>query len=214
MPTSSYQIGDGVTAETIRLKSLDEFTLDELQEVGRALLDMPERLNRIWGTKAALIRALRERLIELKAKAPPPSDHQGRAAYFATRKTEAWFVLTAVKFANHVECCVEQGRPWEAVSFALDIGKLVTELGFKIDWQTDALEGQAMREGRVKGADASRRHTPEHRHSVVNDLIRQGLKPTKAFVKAAELLGDKGPSSAREAYYRIRKKSSRADGLE
>lgn len=152
MPTSSYQIGDGVTAETIRLKSLDEFTLDELQEVGRALLDMPERLNQVWGTKAALIRALRERLVELKAQAPPISDHQARAAYFATRKTEAWFVLNAVKFANHVECCVEQGRPWEAVSFTLDIGKLVTELGFKFDWQTDALEGQAMREGRVTSA--------------------------------------------------------------
>jgi len=214
MPTSSYQIGDGVTAETIRLQSLDEFTLNELQEVGRALLEMPERLNQVWGTKAPLIRALREKLIELRAQAPDSSDHQARTAYFATRKTEAWFVLTAVKFAKHVECCVEEGRPWEAVSFAFDIGKLVAELGFKVDWETDTLEGQAIREGRAKGADASRRHTPEHRHKVVNELIGQGLKPTKAFIKAAKLLGDKGPSSAREAYYQIRRKSSKPDGLE
>lgn len=214
MPTSSYQIGEGVTAETIRLKGIDDFTLDELQEVGRSLLDMPKRLNQVWGTKAPLIRILRKRLIEIKAQAPDPSDQQARAAYFAIRKSEAWFVLTAVKYAKHVESCVDQGRPWEAVSFAFDIGILMAELGFKIDWETDTLEGKAMREGRAKGANASRRHTPEHRHSVVDDLIRNGLKSTEAFARAAEILGDKGPSSAREAYYKIRKKLSKADGLE
>lgn len=206
MPTSSYQVGDGITAETRRRTSLDEFTLDEMREIGQALLDMPERLNKVWGTKAPLIQALRARLVELKAQAPDLTDYEASAAFFAARKTEAWFVLTAVKFAKHVERCIEEGRSWETVSFAFDIGQLVTEYGFKRDWEAPALTGQKIRDSLREGPKARRKGSIEERYRAVVKYLNDGQKLPDAFRSAADALGV-SESAARNGYYDFKKDS-------
>jgi hypothetical protein len=130
MATNTKKVGDGITARTIRLKDVEDFSLDEWADLKSTLVSLPEVYQSAWGPNAPLIANIREWLVEVRSKAPEPSDHRALAEYFAYRETEAWFVLTIAKFARHIERCVEQKKSWEAVSFALDLGMLVAELAY------------------------------------------------------------------------------------
>ncbi len=88
-------IGSGVTSETIRLKAVRDLTEQDMEDIRVALLEMPDRLNRPWGTKAPLIAALRQELVQIRAEAPTLEDYAECAVYFATYKTKAWFVMWA-----------------------------------------------------------------------------------------------------------------------
>lgn len=200
MADSSKRIGSGITAETIKLRQTDDLSLREIEAIRDAMLSMPEMFRRKWGPKAPLISMIRERLIEIRSNAPDPDDYVASAAYYATHQTEAWFILTAAKFAKHIETCVAEDRSWEAVSFAYDLGELMTELAFKKRWEKEALAGERLLEAQGQSARMRRRQPREERVAFVEMKLAEGKSARQAFEIAAKHFGVSA-STIKKDYY-------------
>lgn len=214
MPIKSRKVGSGISTETRKTATVDSFSEEDLETEVLRLQRMPESLNQKWGTKSRLIAELRKRLEGIRADAPEPDNYGDVKAYYAERETEPWYILNAVRHVNLIERCIKQDRIWEAVSLAYDLGELMTELTFKMDWEGAALEGQKMREGRIQASRGNRRHLAIDRYRLVKRYIEGGMTVREACVRAARELGDKGPGSARNDYYKVKNSRSNADGLE
>ena len=122
-----------------------------------------------------------ERLAHIRSNAPEPNDHRAVAEYFGYRKTEAWFGSTIAKYAKHIEHCVAQNRTWEAVSFAIDLGMLVTELAYKQDLDRAALVGKAMLDMQGAPAKARRKQPAEERIAYVEQMKATGKVCARSF---------------------------------
>jgi hypothetical protein len=200
MATNTKKVGDGITARTIRLKDVEDFSLDEWADLKSTLVSLPEVYQSAWGPNAPLIANIREWLVEVRSKAPEPSDHRALAEYFAYRETEAWFVLTIAKFARHIERCVEQKKSWEAVSFALDLGMLVAELAYKHDIERAALRGASLLETQGQSAKARRKQPAEERIAFVEQKKAMGKSVRQAFSIAAKHFGVSAATIKKDYY--------------
>lgn len=185
-------------------------TSDDHSQLKNELESVPDKLSQPWGTKSQLIEALRDRLIQIKTAAP--EDPYDRAKYFARNKGEPWYIRTAMKYARHVEKCVEQGRVWEAVSFTYDVSELVTELGFKMDFEKSALTGAQLLNSQGKGAKARRQQSDLLRYERVLEYVDKGHSVRRAFTLVAKQFGVSASTIKRD-YYAVKKRSN-ADRLE
>lgn len=108
-----------------------------------------------------------------------------------------------MKYAKHIEKCVEQGRTWEAIAFAYDIGELITELCFKMDWERQALVGQGMLEAQGQAAICRRKQPAEERILFVHGKVSEGKSKRLAFDLAGRHFGVSA-STIRKDYYKKR----------
>lgn len=203
MATSTKMVGDGITARTIRLKDVEDFSPQDWADFKLTLVAMPKVFESPWGTNALLIAKMRERLTDITSNAPEPNDHRALAEYFAYRKTEAWFVLTITKYAKHIERCVAQNRAWEAVSFGIDLGGLVTELAYKHDLERAALVGAGMLDVQGASAKARRMQSAEERIAYVEQRKATGKSLRQIFQLAAKHFGVSA-AAIKKDYYKKR----------
>lgn len=203
MATSTKMVGDGITARTIRLKGVEDFSLQDWSDLKSALVAIPTVYESPWGTSAPLIAAMRGRLAKIRSKAPEPSDHRAIAEYFAYRETEAWFVLTIVKYAKHIERCIAENRNWEAVSYGIDLGFLVAELATKQDLERAALVGASTLDAQGKSAKARRRQSAEERIAFVKRSLAVGKGTRQSFLIAAKHFCV-SPQTISKDYYKYR----------
>lgn len=104
------------------------------------------------------------------------------------------------KYAAAAERSVAEGRPWEAIDFALEIGELLTELRMKKLWERPAMVGEALlRNSGRKGAQADRVRA-------VDELVASGVGTVAAFSLVAEREGSGvKPGTIGKDYYAARK---------
>ena len=203
MATRTKMVGDGITASTIRLKDVGDFSPQDWSNFRSTLVAIPKVFESPWGTNASLIAGMRRMLADIRSKAPEPSDYRAFAEYFACQKTEAWFVLTINKYAKHIERCVAQDRKWEAVSFAIELGVLVAELASKHDLERAALIGARMLDVQGASAKVRRRQSAEERIAYVEQEKATGKSLRQIFPIAAKHFGVSA-SAIRKDFYKKR----------
>lgn len=190
MKKTSVAVGQGITLSSRLQRVLELVVQAEADEIRQFLGSTYNKLNKPWGLHSRLIAALRERLNEIEASFVDPADSSERKAKFRERETEGWYLLQAVRRANLIEKYISS-RPWEAVSLAYELGELVTELAFKLDFEKAALAGQKTLEAQKAAAGARRRQPRAVRVAFVNSLVDQGHLVTKAFKIAGVHFGVK-----------------------
>ena len=188
--------GTGITSRTRRLKVLDGTNADDADEIREFLLGL-DRLNSPWGRHARLIKVMKARYEELKISAP--TDLQLHRELTRPRTSEFSYLFECVRHARLVEKLIES-RPWEAVSLAMDLMELMTELSFKEAHERDALDGQKMNEGRIKGGKSRRRQPRQERIDFVNALVEEGLGKRKAMRDAAKHFGVSYSAISKDCY--------------
>jgi len=194
--TTTVGEGTGITSRTRRLKVLDGTNADDAEEA-REFLRGLDRLNSPWGRHARLIEAMRARYDELKTSAP--TDPQLHREFTLPRTSEFSYLFQCVRYALLVEKHIES-RPWEAVSFALDLMELLTELSFKEAHERDALDGRGMNEGRIKGGKSRRRQPRQERIDFVNAMVEEGSGKRKAMRDAAKHFGVSYSAISKDCY--------------
>jgi transposase-like protein len=197
-----------MTEETVERVQLDPREPDDVQLMIEWLEGVPARLNQPWGSHGSVIAGVRGRLQEITAELQH-IDHNAAEyfAYFKERDTEGWYVREIVTTARAVELAIEGGRPWEAVSRAMQIGELLTELRLKFSWEPDALWGRQRREEQRQGAEKWRRSSAEERIRMVNDLCAKGLSKRNAIRRTASHFG-LHPSTVSKDYYNKKYRST------
>jgi hypothetical protein len=177
--------GSGISARTRRLRVLDGSEADDAAEAHAAFRQL-DRLNEPWGRHAKFIEAVKSRYDLLKTSVPAdPHEHLEATR---PRTSEFSYLFQCVRYVRLVEKHIES-RPWEAVSLAMDLMELLTEFSFKEAYESDALDGQTMREGRVKGGKSRRKQPREERLAFVNNLLAQKVSKREAMRKAASHFG-------------------------
>jgi hypothetical protein len=178
--------GDGITMRTDRLQVLDGSDPIEAQVWRQFLAHTHDRLNQPWGNYRRLVDALRVLLEQLEAQLP--DDPELRRQHYKPRSAKLWYVLEAVRRANLIEKYIPE-RPWEAVSLAVELGELVTELALKADFEKQALAGGQILDARGQGARARRKQSREDRVRMVDELVASGWKKGAAFQEVAARCG-------------------------
>ncbi|MEB3416802.1 hypothetical protein VCJ71_12085 [Alteriqipengyuania sp. WL0013] len=199
----SKAFGTGLLMETVKFEKLDDsMSQKEILEKVCAFLPSDGVLNSPWGANAKFIRAMRTWHDLLSAKRKP-----GRP--YKLKENVDWYVKTICQYAAQVERSVKAGRTWEAVSFALDIGKLFGELRIKIEFEADAIKGRSLSDGQKAAAAARRKGPASERYELAEKYMQQGHSVRDSFARAAEVL-DCSPSSVRRDHYEFRKRRSQS----
>jgi len=200
MHKTSISVGEGVTRTTKQQRVLDASAPEEAEEFWQFVRATHDRLNQPWGSHSRLIAGLRERLHQIESSMADPANRAERKASFLERESEGWYVLQAVRRANLIEKYITS-RPWEAVSLGIELGELVTEFAFKMDFERPALAGQKTLDAQKAAAKARRRQPREQRIAYVDELVLQGHQKVKALELAATHFGVKY-QTVRNDYYR------------
>ena len=194
--TTTVGEGTGITSRTRRLKVLDGTNADDAEEARQFFRGL-DQLNAPWGRDARLIEVMRARYEKLQTSAP--TDPKLHRELTRPRTSEFSYLFQCARYALLVEKHIE-ARPWEAVSLAMDLMELLTELSFKEAHERDALDGQKMNEGRLKGGKSRRKQPRQERIDYVNGLVGQGFGTRRAMRDAAVKFGV-SYSTIRKDYY-------------
>jgi hypothetical protein len=178
-------VGSGITEESVETIELDPSNPDDGQLMKEWLEGISAGLNQPWGSHASIIAATRLRFQEIKIELKEVErGSKEYAAHFKERDSEPWYVREIVKTARAVELALEGGRPWEAVSRAMQIGELLAEFRLK-RWDKPALFGEKrLTEMREQGRK-SRRSSKQGRIDRVEQLVQEGMKVTYAIRRVA-----------------------------
>ena len=153
------------------------------------LRGISETISEPWGGQGPLIESARERLQEIKAEAPSIFDDlEGHNSYFVERATLGWYLQAIDAEAHVIEEAVAEGRPWQAVACAMQIGELVTELRMKQLWEPHALRGQDALEATRRGGASTRKTTDEQKVACYRKFRANGHNKTDATYLAAQEL--------------------------
>ncbi len=172
--TESEIQGEGITQRTIHKKKYRLESLEENEKLATELSEAIEKVKQPWRGKQYWVEKIRRRAAELEEKAPKwEDDPNGHNEYFAARDKEAWYFREMARLTRQIEREVQDCRAWDAVSSALQLGELITELRFKNDWEPAAIFGDEQM-GKLKSGGESRvKHQPE----LVADFVKNLLDP-------------------------------------
>lgn len=182
-------IGSGITK---REKALPlEAKPENRQEIIDSFDRFHENMRRPWAGQKPLIDEARRRLSEIEAEAPSiMEDLDGFNDHFKPHESPGWYFQQIDACATIAEGAVAQGRPWEAVFRALQIGHHLAELEFKELWEFQALKGQKLIDRQALANEARRTNSAEHRYQVVLSYREKGLSWERSYHFAARDLGD------------------------
>lgn len=197
----SEGVGSGITAKSVAETWLDLNDPTDAAEFTEGLEAFHESLRKPWAYHGRVISGVRARLAEIRAEL----SHLDRftheyESHFKTRDTEAWYVREIDVTARLVELAVEEGRPWEAVARAMQIGELLTELRLKFAWDADAVWGRKQRTSLQDSARARRTSSREQRIADVELEVAAGTKKGQAIRKVAERHGVKEHTIKKDYY--------------
>jgi len=204
----SEAIGSGITAGSVNYRELDPNDDKDAREFVEWHAKLQKSFSQRWAYKAHVIEicrlrweAIKAELVKLKRYGPEYKER------LKERAGEAWYVREIVDTATIVEAAVENGRPWEAVARAIEIGELITELRLKFEWDDDATWGRKQLTALRDAAQARRRSSASDRLADVDREVATGTKLTAAFAVVAERRGE-SESTIRNEYYRTKRSSS------
>jgi hypothetical protein len=170
-----------------------------------------------WGNQAKAIAAVRAEMERLRV--PFQGLEPGTETFFSAlrdfnalfveRTTEAWYLKEIEAEASLVEVALEEGRHWEAVSRAVNIGDLLAELRLNFEWGADATFGRQNRVNLSEGQTNRRRSSKEARFEDVETLLAKGHSLSGACRIAAPRHGVK-PETLEKDYQRIKKERTTA----
>jgi len=181
----SEKQGVGITARTTTKKSYKPKSSEENAKLVIELDAIQERVKQPWRGEIDWVETIRKRAEEFRLAAPKwDDDPEAHNEYFAARKTTAWYFKEMARLTHQIETEIKSHLGWNAVSSAMQLGELTTELRFKIDWEPAALFGDEQMGARKSGGEKNRKYQPEVIARFVDDLVNsedQKIQRIKRF---------------------------------
>lgn len=207
MDSKTRNVGHGITTRRSTKNSHDLDNPEDVEKLIAAFENAEELAFHPWTQQAEIISNIKlqaERLrAEDRAEAEANPEYVESEEFrnrYKERVTEEWYIRDMAENATLVEICVRDGRPWEAVSWAMKLAEALTELRLKLAWEPPALWGEKQLAARKSGAEMVRRHPAEDRIVRVQTLIDHGMSKRSAFKAVSADMGI-SPKTVERDYY-------------
>lgn len=180
--------GAGITARRSNKQILNPNDPKDVDNIISYFENAQDAVLRPWAQQAQIIAGIKAQAERLRAEVleaiEADPEYMRSDAYrsrYEERVTEQWYIRDMAANATLAEICVRDGRPWEAVSWAMRIAEALTELRLKFAWETPALWGKTQLDARKSGAEMVRKHSAEDRKARVEALVDSGMSKRAAF---------------------------------
>ncbi len=185
-------VGEGITERTRQRLSLDPDVAQDAADLVAVFERMAARAMQAWGGQQTIVGAIRQDAAHLRAedacRAACNDAYIGSDEYqarYQERSTLAWYVREMDANATMVELAMAGGRPWEAVSWAMQLAEALAEARLRYQWNEAAVVGAKQLGHAADGRAKWRRQPAVIRYCRVTELLLTGSTLRSAIRKAA-----------------------------